>query len=167
MIWKPANRRQGGSSAFWAGPVFGPTWISSRRHRSPSRPRFREFYDPKNGATAAGTLGHLPHYPVVTVRRLASRLAVTVPQAGQAVDQFVAAGILTERTGHARNRIFAAREVLDILNRPFGAAPLPAEGADSGPPQRNSRPGHAPPKSGSGVFRGPADRRKPHPFPDD
>lgn len=90
-----------------------------------TRRRFRR------GSASLRTLDHLPHYPVLTVKRLASLLAVTVPQAGQAIDQLVAAGILTERTGYARNRIFAAREVLDILNRPFGVSPLPIAGDES------------------------------------
>jgi hypothetical protein len=40
------------------------------------------------------------------------------------------AGILAERTGYSRNRIYAASEALNIINRPFGEEPiLPAEGA--------------------------------------
>lgn len=30
----------------------------------------------------------------------------------------------TERTGYARNRIFAADDVLNIVNRPFGEVPV-------------------------------------------
>lgn len=78
----------------------------------------------RRGSAALRTLDLLPHYPVLTVRRLASLLDVTTPQAGQAVGQLVAAGILTERTGYARNRIFAAGEVLAIVNRPFGVEPI-------------------------------------------
>jgi hypothetical protein len=40
--------------------------------------------------------------------------------ANTAIDQLVEAGILVERTGYKRNRVFSAPEVLDILNRPFG-----------------------------------------------
>ncbi|MGX7703492.1 Fic family protein [Methylobacterium sp. Gmos1] len=92
-------------------------WVTRRRFR--------------HGSASLRTLDLLPHYPVLTVRRLASLLAVTVPQAGQAVDQLVAAGILAERTGYARNRVFAAGEVLAVVNRPFGAAPI-LPGPDGG-----------------------------------
>ncbi|SFV16052.1 Fic family protein [Methylobacterium sp. 174MFSha1.1] len=102
--------------------------LAGLRNDWAARRRFR------HGSASLRTLDLLPHYPVLTVRRLASLLAVTVPQAGQAVDQLVAAGILSERTGYARNRIFAAGEVLAIVNRPFGAAPiLPGpDGEDDG-----------------------------------
>jgi hypothetical protein len=33
-------------------------------------------------------------------------------------------GMLTERTGYARNRMFAAPEALSIINRPFGEDPI-------------------------------------------
>ncbi len=42
--------------------------------------------------------------------------------ASSAVQQLVESGILTERTGYKRNRLFAAEEAIRILNRPFGAS---------------------------------------------
>jgi hypothetical protein len=33
-------------------------------------------------------------------------------------------GMLTESTGYARNRMFAAPEALSIINRPFGEDPI-------------------------------------------
>jgi Fic family protein len=66
----------------------------------------------------------LPHYPVLTVNRLSEMLGVSFKAAGAAIDQLVGAGILTERTGYARNRVFAAPEALSIINRPFGAEPI-------------------------------------------
>lgn len=66
----------------------------------------------------------LPHYPVLTVRRLAGLLDVSFRAASVAVDQLMGTGILEERTGYARNRIFATPEVLAIINRPFGAEPV-------------------------------------------
>lgn len=82
----------------------------------------------RKGAASTRALDLLPHYPVLTVKRLAALLNVTFAQAGQAVDQLVDAGILRERTGYARNRIFVAREVLALVNRPFGHEPIPASG---------------------------------------
>jgi hypothetical protein len=41
-----------------------------------------------------------------------------------AVDQLVESKILQERTGYARNRVFAAPNALSIINRPFGEDPI-------------------------------------------
>jgi len=38
----------------------------------------------------------------------------------EAGNQLVEAGILIERTGYRRNRIFVAEAALAIVNRPFG-----------------------------------------------
>jgi len=90
-------------------------WLQRRRFR-------------RNSA-AVRALDVLPHYPVITVGRLATLLDVSFPAAAQAVDHLQAAGILVERTGHTRNRIFAAEEAVSILNRPFGAEPIVGTGA--------------------------------------
>jgi Fic family protein len=77
----------------------------------------------RQGSAAQRALALLPHYPVVSIRRLASLLDVTFAAASNGVQQLVAAGILTERTGYARNRLFVARQALKIINRPFGVDP--------------------------------------------
>lgn len=92
--------------------------LAELRQSWSGRRRFRR------GAASTRALDILPHYPVLTVKRLASLLDVTYAQAGKAVEQLEEAGILVERTGYARNRIFAAREVLAIVNRPFGEEPV-------------------------------------------
>ena len=98
--------------------------LASLRGSWAGRRRFRK------GAASTRALDLLPHHPVVTVGRLAEILDVTFAQANQAVAQLVEAGILEERTGHARNRVFAAREALRIVNRPFGEEPaLPGDPA--------------------------------------
>ncbi|TWT11553.1 Fic family protein [Reyranella sp. CPCC 100927] len=74
-------------------------------------------------SAAARSLALLPHYPVVTVKRLAALLGITITAATAGIEQLVGARILEERTGHRRNRIFAAPEALSIINRPFGAEP--------------------------------------------
>ncbi|WP_247887070.1 Fic/DOC family N-terminal domain-containing protein [Azospirillum sp. SYSU D00513] len=76
------------------------------------------------GSTALRALDLLPHYPVITAGRLAAILGVSAPAASAALVQLQEAGILVERTGYRRNRIFAAAEVLSVINRPFGAAPV-------------------------------------------
>lgn len=85
-------------------------WRTRRRYRRHS--------------AAERSLALLPHYPVVTVRRLADRLGVSQPAAWTAIGQLVDAGVLQEATGFSRNRVFVAREVLVILNRPFGETPI-------------------------------------------
>ncbi len=92
-----------------------------------TRRRFRK------GAASTHALDLLVHHPVLTVKRLAVLLDVTAAQANQAVGQLVEAGILAERTGYARNRIFAAHEVLTVVNRPFGDAPVLPRAAGRGP----------------------------------
>lgn len=86
----------------------------------------------RKGAASTRALDLITDHPVLTVKRLAGLLDVTVAQTNQAVGQLVEAGILSERTGYARNRIFAATEVLTIVNRPFGHPPAcPTEGEEA------------------------------------
>lgn len=86
-------------------------------HRWRQRRKFRK------GSGSLHALDVLPYYPILTVHRLAGLLGLSFVQASGAVRQLVDAGILTERTGYRRNRIFAAPEVLRILNRPFESEP--------------------------------------------
>lgn len=84
----------------------------------------------RGGSAARRALALLPHYPVVTVRRLAALLGVSFKQASAAVDQLRDVGILSGRTGRGRNGVFMADEVLAIVDRPFGEEPeLPQDGA--------------------------------------
>jgi len=78
----------------------------------------------RRNSAASRALPLLADYPVITARRLGERLRVSPPSAHGAIEQLVQAGILHERTGYSRNRVFAATEVLGILNRPFGAEPV-------------------------------------------
>jgi Fic family protein len=83
-----------------------------------TRRRFRA------GSAALRAIDVLPHYPVLTVARLAKLLTVTAAAARRAVDQLVEAGILAEPVGQHYNRLFTAREALAIINRPFGETPI-------------------------------------------
>lgn len=78
----------------------------------------------RRGSAALRALDVLPHYPIITAKRLGAILGISVQAALHSIDQLVAAEVLKERTGHARNRIFAAHEVLSIINRPFGEFPI-------------------------------------------
>ena len=83
-----------------------------------SRRKFRK------DSAALRTLDVLPHYPLLTTRRLANILEVSIQAASQGIEQLIQAGVLKERTGYARNRVFAAPEALLIINRPFGEVPI-------------------------------------------
>lgn len=78
----------------------------------------------RQGSSSLRALQLLAQYPVITIARLASLLKVTYPAAATAVAQLEQASVLVERTGYARNRVFAAPEALSVLNRPFGEDPI-------------------------------------------
>lgn len=78
----------------------------------------------RKGSASLRALNIVPEYPVLTIRRLAERLDVSIPAATTAIQNLVDSNILTERTGYARNRIFVATEALEIINRPFGEEPI-------------------------------------------
>jgi Fic family protein len=82
----------------------------------------------RRNSAAARALDILPHYPVITIRRLAALLEVSFPAASTAFESLQAKGILAERTGYSRNRVFVSSEALTVINRPFGNPPvLPAD----------------------------------------
>jgi Fic family protein len=56
--------------------------------------------------------------PAITVPWIKRSLNVTYPTASKWVESLVTDGILTEVTQRARNRIFLATEIYDVLNRP-------------------------------------------------
>ena len=85
----------------------------------------------RKSSAAARALDELPHYPVVTAKRLGELLDVSPLQAHQAIAQLTEAGILKERTGYARNRSYVAEEALAIINRPFGEEPILPDTADN------------------------------------
>ena len=89
---------------------------------------WRQRHTFRDGSSAALALDLLPHYPVITIKRLAALLAVSIPAATAAARQLSDHGILAERTGYRRNKVFVAHEALSIINRPFGVDPLAAHG---------------------------------------
>lgn len=62
-------------------------------------------------------IDELISYPVTTYMQAARLLKVTPRAARLNVEKQVEAGILTEITGRQRNRIYAAQEIIDILER--------------------------------------------------
>ncbi|WP_375779072.1 Fic family protein [Bradyrhizobium sp. ma5] len=84
----------------------------------------------RKGSAALRALDELHNYPVLTAKRLGEILEISPPQVHQAIAQLEEADILEERTGYARNRVYAAPEALSIINRPFGEEPLLPDQAD-------------------------------------
>lgn len=75
---------------------------------------------PRRDGAANRLLSLLPYYPVVTVGAVARRLGVSIQAANLAVRALVDAGLLEERTGWRRNRVFACRDALAVI---LGGAP--------------------------------------------
>jgi Fic family protein len=72
------------------------------------------------GSSAARALTLLVRMPVINVKLIASELAVSVQAASQGLRRLEKAGVVKDRSGHGRGRIFAAEEVISVLARPFG-----------------------------------------------
>ncbi len=62
-------------------------------------------------------LDELFHNPFLTLARAAAQLEVRPQSAQNNINQLIDRGILTEITGHRRNRVYAAREILRILEQ--------------------------------------------------
>jgi Fic family protein len=73
-------------------------------------------------ASAIRALAELRKLPVATVTEIATRIGVTFPTAGGALEALQALGIVKEITGRRRDRIFAYQAYLDILSE--GSEPL-------------------------------------------
>lgn len=90
--------------------------------------RERGAFRRDSAAWRAATL--LVRMPVVTAKLLAAELGVSAQAANEAVRRLEAAGVVRERTGRGRDRVFAAEEVISLLARSFGSDPeIALEGA--------------------------------------
>ena len=89
-----------------------------------SRGKFRK------GSAAELALPWLQVHPIFTTKQLQKNLSISAPTAHHATAQLVRNGIVRERTGFDRNRVYAAEEVISLLSRRFGSDPDEAlEGA--------------------------------------
>ena len=82
--------------------------------------RLREDYHRRLQVTRASALllklvDHLFERPAIRISMAQEHLGVTFRAAAQNVQKLVDAGILHEATGRHRNRVFIAREILDLL----------------------------------------------------
>ncbi|SFQ64450.1 Fic family protein [Roseivivax halotolerans] len=77
----------------------------------------------RKNSTAQRTLAILKSYPVLRAWTLADLLGVTFKAASDGLAQLERLGVVEERTGFSRNRIFASPAMLNVLTRPFGTDP--------------------------------------------
>lgn len=83
---------------------------------------WREKRKFRKASAAERMLDKLPGHPVVTAKTIERLTGASPAAARAAITQLADAGILTERTGKLRYRIFQAREVLAIYKNPSGVA---------------------------------------------
>ena len=81
------------------------SWVTRRKFR--------------RGSAALRALDVLVRYPIITITRLATELGVSYEQASKAIARLADVGIIAERTGYKRNRVFVAAAVMEIINRPY------------------------------------------------
>jgi len=78
---------------------------------------WREQVRPRKGSATDALLEHLLETPVLTDKAAASAAGSSVRRAYDALDRLTGAGVLTEVTGDARNRVWVVGDVLDELDR--------------------------------------------------
>lgn len=79
--------------------------------------RWRAAVSPRRGSAADRALLQILTHPVVTVDDVASLTGVSFQAANQAVQRLVSAGVLKSTGNAARNRLFEAPDVFDLLTR--------------------------------------------------
>lgn len=77
------------------------------------------FQRARSSALLLGLVDLLFESPVLTVSKVAGQLKVTFAAAKKNVDKLVDANILEETSGRARNRIYVAKEILSVVERPI------------------------------------------------
>jgi Fic family protein len=75
----------------------------------------------RSGSAAERAIELLISSPILSAGELAKLLDVPFESASKALATLASRGVVKERTGYLRNRIFAAEEVIAILSRPFGS----------------------------------------------
>lgn len=70
----------------------------------------------RSGGNAVGALSCFRKRPILDIKGVAASINVTFPTATKAMMTLVANGILSEKTGKARNRVFVYQRYIEILN---------------------------------------------------
>lgn len=83
------------------------------------RDRYRERVTSAGSSVLLSALvDHFFDIPALTIRQAESRLDVTYRTASNCVGKLVDAGIVSEMTGRARDRVYVAHEILALLAKP-------------------------------------------------
>jgi hypothetical protein len=88
---------------------------ATRLHALLGGDRRKVVNHPKATVSAVRLFDLLPEHPMVTLPRAIKLLQTTKPTAGKAIDALVHAGVLGETTGRKRDRIYAYKGYLRIL----------------------------------------------------
>ncbi len=75
----------------------------------------------RRGSSAERALSVLLKMPLLTIKAMAAELDVSVQAASDGINRLEEAGVIRDRSGRGRGRIYAAEEVISVLARPFGA----------------------------------------------
>jgi len=75
----------------------------------------------RRGSSASRALELLLRMPVITVKLLADELSVSLPAANEGIKRLEQSGVVRDRSGRGRRRIYVAEEVVNLLSRQFGA----------------------------------------------
>ena len=75
----------------------------------------------RSESAAARALELLLRMPILTVRLFADELGISLPAATAGIKRLEESGVVRDRSGRGRRRIYAAEEVINLLSRPFGA----------------------------------------------
>lgn len=78
----------------------------------------------RSGSAAEKLMDQILYAPILNTQEVINRTGVSFRAASRALKNLEEAGVLKERTGFSRNRIFAAEEVIAILGRAFGEKPI-------------------------------------------
>ena len=74
----------------------------------------------RRGSSAERALTLLLKMPLLTIKTIAAELDVSVQAASDGINRLENAGVIRDRSGHGRGRVYAAEEVISVLARPFG-----------------------------------------------
>jgi Fic family protein len=75
----------------------------------------------RRGSSAERALTLLLKMPLLTIKVMAAELDVSVQAASDGINRLEKAGVVCDRSGRGRGRVYAAEEVISVLARPFGA----------------------------------------------
>ncbi|MBC7538824.1 MAG: Fic family protein, partial [Bacteriovorax sp.] len=73
----------------------------------------------RKGSAAEAILRKILEHPIFTANQAVEWLELSKPAVYRGIDQLVQAGIIRERTGSERFRLFAAEEVIEIISRDY------------------------------------------------